>query len=112
MDKRFDVIIVGSGAGGGTLARHLAPSGKSILILERGDWLKREAENWNTAAVFQHNRYVSPDTWDDRDGRPFKPQAHYFGGGASQTFGAPRDRSRPEGFGEARPHGGAPPPPP
>ena len=55
MDKRYDVIIVGSGAGGGTLARALAPSGKSILILERGDWLKREAENWNTAAVFEQN---------------------------------------------------------
>ena len=51
MDKRFDVIIVGSGAGGGTLARHLAPSGKSILILERGDWLKREAENWDATAA-------------------------------------------------------------
>src|SRR5215208_2967774 len=45
MNKRYDVIIVGSGAGGGTLASQLAPSGKSILILERGDWLKREAEN-------------------------------------------------------------------
>jgi choline dehydrogenase-like flavoprotein len=56
MDKHFDVIIIGSGAGGGTLARHLAPSGKSILILERGDWLKREALNWSPAAVFQQNR--------------------------------------------------------
>jgi len=66
MDRRFDVIIIGSGAGGGTLARQLAPSGKSILLLERGDWLKREAENWDAAAVFEHNRYVSPDTWYDR----------------------------------------------
>ena len=41
-DGRYDVIIIGSGAGGGTLARHLAPSGKRILILERGDWLPRE----------------------------------------------------------------------
>ena len=53
MDKRFDVIIIGSGAGGGTLARCLAPSGKSILILERGDWLKREAKNWDAVAVFE-----------------------------------------------------------
>ena len=72
MDQRFDVIIVGSGAGGGTLARHLAPSGKSILILERGDWLTREAENWDAAAVFVHNRYVSPETWYDARGRPFQ----------------------------------------
>ena len=56
MDKRFDVIIVGSGAGGGTLARCLAPSGKNILILERGDWLKREADNWDAAAVFEYSR--------------------------------------------------------
>ena len=70
MDKQFDVIIIGSGAGGGTLARHLAPSGKSILILERGDWLKREALNWDATAVFPENRYVSPDTWyDARGGR-------------------------------------------
>ena len=65
MNQRFDIIIIGSGAGGGTLARHLAPSGKSILILERGDWLKREAQNWDAAAVFVENRYVSPERWYD-----------------------------------------------
>src|SRR4051794_18592610 len=43
----FDVIIIGTGAGGGTLARKLAPSGKKILILERGDYVKRETDNWN-----------------------------------------------------------------
>jgi len=77
-----DAIIVGSGAGGGTIARHRAPSGKNLLILKRGDWLKREAENWDAAAVFEHNRYVSPDVWCDREGRPFQPQVHHFGGGA------------------------------
>jgi choline dehydrogenase-like flavoprotein len=106
MDKRFDVIIVGSGAGGGTLARHLAPSGKSILILERGDWLKREAENWDAAAVFEHNRYVSPDTWYDRDGRSFQPQVHYFVGGATKMFGAALYRLRQRDFGELRHHDG------
>jgi choline dehydrogenase-like flavoprotein len=60
---RFDVIIVGTGAGSGTLARHLAPSGKRILLLERGDWLAREPQNWSAAEVFIDNRYVSPDTW-------------------------------------------------
>jgi choline dehydrogenase-like flavoprotein len=106
MDKHFDVIIIGSGAGGGTLARQLAPSGKSILILERGDWLKREAENWNTAAVFEQNRYVSPDTWYDRGGRPFQPQVHYFVGGATKMFGAALYRLRREDFGELRHHDG------
>jgi choline dehydrogenase-like flavoprotein len=106
MDKRFDLIIVGSGAGGGTLARQLAPSGKSILILERGDWLKREAENWDATAVFVQNRYISPETWYDRDGRPFQPQVHYFVGGATKMFGAALYRLRKEDFGELRHHDG------
>ncbi len=102
MDKRFDVIILGSGAGGGTLARSLAPSGKNILILERGDWLKREADNWDTAAVFEYNRYISPDTWYDRNGRPFQPQVHYFVGGATKLFGAALYRLRRRDFAELR----------
>ena len=106
MDKRFDVIIIGSGAGGGTLAKQLAPSGKSILLLERGDWLKREAKNWDTAAVFEQNRYVSPDTWYDRSGRPFQPQVHYFVGGATKMFGAALYRLRQKDFGELRHHDG------
>src|SRR5215472_877490 len=59
MPSNYDVIIIGSGAGGGTLARQLAPTGKRILILERGDWLKREALNWDAKAVFVDNRYIS-----------------------------------------------------
>jgi choline dehydrogenase-like flavoprotein len=106
MDKRYDVIIIGSGAGGGTLARHLAPSGKSILILERGDWLKREAENWDAAAVFEQNRYISPDTWYDRNGKPFQPQVHYFVGGATKMYGAGLYRLRREDFGELRHYDG------
>ncbi|MGH6777132.1 MAG: GMC oxidoreductase [Bradyrhizobium sp.] len=109
MDKHFDVIIIGSGAGGGTLARHLAPSGKSILILERGDWLKREALNWDVAAVFQDNRYVSPETWYDRNGRPFQPQVHYFVGGATKMFGAALYRLRERDFEEVRHHDGVSP---
>jgi choline dehydrogenase-like flavoprotein len=106
MDKRFDVIIIGSGAGGGTLARQLAPSGKNILLLERGDWLKREAENWDATAVFVHNRYVSPDTWYDRNGRPFQPQVHYFVGGATKMFGAALYRFRQRDFAELRHYDG------
>jgi len=106
MDQRFDVIIIGSGAGGGTLARHLAPSGKNLLILERGDWLRREAENWDAAAVFEHNRYVSPETWYDGHGRAFQPQVHYFVGGATKLFGAALYRLRREDFGALRHHDG------
>ncbi|MGA7323362.1 MAG: GMC family oxidoreductase [Rhodomicrobium sp.] len=106
MDKHYDIIIIGSGAGGGTLAMELAPSGKSILILERGDWLKREAENWDAAAVFEQNRYVSPDTWYDRHGKPFQPQVHYYVGGATKMFGAALYRLRSEDFGERRHYDG------
>jgi choline dehydrogenase-like flavoprotein len=102
----YDVIIIGSGAGGGTLARHLAPSGKRILLLERGDWLPREPRNWSAADVFVDNRYISPDTWYDADGKPFQPQVHYFVGGATKLYGAALYRMRKEDFGELRHHGG------
>jgi choline dehydrogenase-like flavoprotein len=105
----YDVIIVGTGAGGGTLARHLAPSGKRILLLERGDWLTREPQNWQAADVFIDNRYVSEDTWYDDRGKPFQPQIHYFVGGATKLYGAALYRLRAEDFGEIRHHDGVSP---
>jgi choline dehydrogenase-like flavoprotein len=106
MAADYDVIIIGTGAGGGTLARHLAPSGKRILLLERGDWLPREIENWDADAVFVKNRYVSPDTWYDPTGRPFQPQVHYFVGGATKMYGAALYRLRREDFGDVRHYDG------
>ncbi len=102
----YDVIIIGTGAGGGTLARHLAPSRKRILLLERGDWLRREPQNWDTADVFVDNRYISADTWYDADGKTFQPQIHYFVGGATKLYGAALYRLRPEDFGELAHHDG------
>jgi choline dehydrogenase-like flavoprotein len=98
--ERYDVIIVGTGAGGGTLANVLAPSGKRILLLERGDYLRREKDNWDPAPVFIDGRYISKDTWYDADGKPFQPQVHYFVGGATKMYGAALYRLRPEDFGE------------
>ncbi|WP_293278907.1 FAD-binding protein [Microcoleus sp. PH2017_31_RDM_U_A] len=57
LNQHYDVIIIGTGAGGGTLAHHLAPSGKKILILERGTFLPREKENWSALEVYQRERY-------------------------------------------------------
>ena len=105
----YDVIIVGTGAGGGTLARHLAPSGKRILLLERGDWLPREPQNWLAQDVFVDNRYVSEDTWYDEHGKPFQPQIHYFVGGATKLYGAALYRLRAEDFGELNHHDGVSP---
>ena len=104
-----DVIIIGSGAGGGTLAHRLATTGKRILLLERGDWLPREPENWSAGDVFIENRYVSPDTWYDGEGKPFQPQVHYFVGGATKLYGAALYRLRAEDFGELAHHDGVSP---
>jgi choline dehydrogenase-like flavoprotein len=80
MKTDYDIIIIGSGAGGGTLAKHLAPSGKSILLLERGGWLKREPENWSAEEVFMKNRYVSPNKWRDKNGKLFQPGTYHYVG--------------------------------
>lgn len=70
MAEQYDVIIIGTGAGGGTLAHTLAPSGKRVLLLERGDFLPREMDNWSPDAVFVEGRYISKDTWYGADGKP------------------------------------------
>jgi choline dehydrogenase-like flavoprotein len=98
--EHYDVIIVGSGAGGGTLAHELAPSGKRILLLERGDFLPRQTDNWDPNSVFVDGKYISPDRWYDADGKPFRPQVHYFVGGATKLYGAALYRLRPADFGE------------
>src|SRR5262245_66386593 len=84
--EHYDVIIIGTGAGGGTLAHALAGSGKKILLLERGNFLPREIENWNPRPVFVDGRYISKDTWFDGDGKAFQPQVHYFVGGATKLY--------------------------
>ncbi|CAG0973619.1 glucose dehydrogenase [Phycisphaerales bacterium] len=108
-DAQFDIIIIGTGAGGGTLARRLAPSGKRILILERGDFLPRERENWDTAAVFQEKRYLAPETWFDQNDQPFRPYTHYCVGGNTKMYGAALLRMRESDFGEVRHFGGVSP---
>jgi choline dehydrogenase-like flavoprotein len=102
----YDVIVIGSGAGGGTLAHRLAPSGKRILLLERGNWLPREPQNWLAQTVFVENRYVSPDTWYYQDGSSFGPEVHYWVGGATKRYGAALYRLREEDFGVLHHHAG------
>ncbi len=100
MADHYDVIIIGTGAGGGTLAHTLAPSGKRVLLLERGGFLPREKENWEAGPVFREGRYISPDSWRDANGESFQPQVHYFVGGATKLYGAALYRLRPADFGE------------
>lgn len=107
--QSYDVIIIGTGAGGGTLARKLAPSGKSILLLERGQYVPREAANWSTRAVHVEGRYQTKETWLDKDGRALHPHTNYWVGGNTKFYGAALFRLRPEDFGELRHRGGVSP---
>ena len=106
MSTRYDVIIIGSGAGGGTLAYRLAPSGKRILILERGGFLPREKDNWSSRAVNVEAKYHTRETWSDRQGTPLHPHTNYYVGGNTKFYGAALFRLRREDFGELRHAGG------
>ena len=105
-DNQFDVIIIGTGAGGGTLAYHLAPSGKRILILERGDYVTREKDNWNPQAVNVDAKYNTKELWRDLDGKELHPHTNYYVGGNTKFYGAALFRLRQQDFGEIRHHGG------
>lgn len=105
----YDIIIIGTGAGGGTLAYRLAPSGKRILLLERGDYVPREKENWSSQAVVGEGRYNNVEPWRDKNGHEFVPGAHYFVGGNTKFYGAALVRLRKEDFGELRHYGGVSP---
>ena len=107
--NHYDVIIIGTGAGGGTLAYHLAPSGKRILLLERGDYVPREKDNWSTRAVNVEGKYNTKEAWRDIDGKELHPHTNYFVGGNTKFYGAALFRLREEDFGEIRHHGGVSP---
>jgi choline dehydrogenase-like flavoprotein len=105
----YDVIIIGSGAGGGTLAYQLAPSGKRILLLERGDYVPREKDNWSSRAVNVDAKYHTREVWHDKDGAPLHPHTNYYVGGNTKFYGAALFRLRREDFGLLRHHGGVSP---
>ena len=100
MQTDFDVIIIGSGAGGGTMVHALAPSGQRILLLERGGQVPSEPENWSAAAVWKELRYRTTEQWLDHDGETFTPYTHYGIGGNTKYWGSVLYRLRREDFGE------------
>lgn len=106
MNTKYDIIIIGSGAGGGTLAYKLAPSGKKILILERGDFIPKEKENWDPKEVFTNGRYRTTEKWYDKDDQPFSPYTHYAVGGNTKMYGAALFRLRESDFMETKHFGG------
>jgi choline dehydrogenase-like flavoprotein len=105
----YDVAIIGTGAGGGTLAYALAGTGKRVLILERGGFLPREKENWDPLAVVHHGRYNTKDMWHNQFGEEFNPHNHYWVGGNTKMYGAVLFRLRQQDFGEIKHHGGVSP---
>jgi len=104
--NHYDVIVIGSGAGGGTLVHRLAPSGKRILLLERGEYVPREQENWSTRAVNLEGRYATKEAWRDGEDKPLHPHTNYWVGGNTKFYGAALFRLRREDFDEIRHHGG------
>ena len=95
MSEHFDVIIIGTGAGGGTLLHRLAPSGKRILVLERGPFLPREKDNWNYHGSF---KYYSSEVMFNKDGGEIRPGFSYFVGGNTKVYGAALFRLREKDF--------------
>ena len=97
-DQHYDLIIIGTGAGGGTLAHRLAPSGKKILILERGAFLPREKANWDPIQVMKEERYYNAGTWHDKSDQEFTPATGYWVGGNTKFYGGTLFRAREEEF--------------
>src|SRR5580693_534828 len=95
-----DVIVIGSGIGGGTLANRLVQHGLRVTLLERGTYLPQEPENWSAQEVFGNQRYVPEETWLDKNGTAFRPGIYYYVGGCSKMFGATMLRLREQDFGE------------
>jgi choline dehydrogenase-like flavoprotein len=100
MAETFDIVIIGSGAGGGTMARELAPTGAKILVVERGGFIPQEDHNWLPAAVWKELRYRTTETWLDEAGNAFRPYTHYCVGGNTKFWGSVMYRLRPEDFKE------------
>lgn len=96
------VVIVGSGMGGGTLAWGLAQRGIDVLVIERGDFLPREPQNWSAEEVFVHRRYKPKEMWVDDSGGEFSPGVHYVVGGNTKVYGSSLPRLRVEDFEETR----------
>ena len=109
MHTHYDFIIIGSGAGGGTLAFRLAPSGKRILLIERGPYVPREKDNWSTRAVNVDAKYNTREEWLTHDGHKLHPHTNYYVGGNTKFYGAALFRLREADFGEIRHHGGVSP---
>ena len=97
-DLYYDVIIIGTGAGGGTLTRKLAEAGKKILVLERGEFAEKESSQLLEVEVFKKENYHAPENWYDNAGEPFQPQTSYCVGGNTKIYSGTLLRLRERDF--------------
>jgi choline dehydrogenase-like flavoprotein len=105
-----DIVIIGSGMGGATLAAGLAGSGLRVLILEKGNHLKDTPETRDAKAIFQQGFFRPKENWLDKDGKAFNPGNYYVVGGNTKFYGAVLFRYRREDFSELKfPEGGVSP---
>ena len=95
-----EVIVIGSGVGGAMTARRLAENGVNVLMLERGDWVPKEPDNWRVASVFFDKKYTAHDTWLDARGEAFRPSIYYNVGGCTKFYGGSMIRYRERDFEE------------
>lgn len=109
IDGHYDVVILGAGVGGGAMANRLSATGARVLMIERGNYLPREADNWSVKAVFHTRKYTAKETWRDKDGKGFNPSTFYYVGGNSKFFGAATVRFRKEDFEDLQHEGGVAP---
>ena len=109
MPKNPDVVIIGSGIGGATIAAGLAGSGAAITILERGERLTAIPETRDTRAIFLKGHFRPKETWREAGGEAFNPGNYYFVGGNSKLYGAVLFRYRREDFAELEHFGGVSP---
>lgn len=93
-----DIVIIGSGIGGATVASGLAGSGAKILILERGERLKPTRETRDARAIFLNGHFRPKEMWREAGGSDFNPGNYYFVGGNSKLYGAVLIRYRREDF--------------
>ena len=102
----YDIIIIGTGAGGGTILHKLKDSGKKILVLERGTFMPQEKENWDTDEVFRKERYHTREVWKTNGDEDLHPGTGYWVGGNTKVYGAALLRLREKDFDQVQHHGG------
>ena len=85
---KYDVIIIGSGAGGSAAAYQLAQSGKKVLILEQGAELPKDGSTLDVEKVMRKKIFLESKVWHDEQGKPIVPQERSNIGGKTKWYGA------------------------